>query len=272
MLTSLVCRAEHFRSDWFQRWRELVLVRSLAISGGYKPELHRKHWEWCAIAQALWERRMLLPGRRGLGFAVGREPLPALFAGYGAEVVATDLAPSAREADRWEQAGQHATSLEQLYVEQLIEREAFDQRVRFQFADMSSDWEFEPAGFDFVWSSCSFEHLGSLEAGLDFVVRSSRLLRPWGVAVHTTEYNVSSNDETITRGETVLYRQRDIEDLDRRLRRDGYCLARPDLFAGQEAPDRRYDVPPYDPEAGRDHVKLLIGDFVATSVLLIVLA
>jgi len=42
--------------------------------------LHRKLWEWCFIAQALFERGMLERGLRGLGSAVGSEPLSALFA------------------------------------------------------------------------------------------------------------------------------------------------------------------------------------------------
>ena len=54
--------------------------------------LHRKIWEFCFIAQALDERGMLARGRRGLGFAVGTEPLPAMFASRGCAIVATDLA------------------------------------------------------------------------------------------------------------------------------------------------------------------------------------
>ena len=34
---------------------------------------------------------LLAPGRRGIGFGVGTEPLPALFANRGVEVVASDL-------------------------------------------------------------------------------------------------------------------------------------------------------------------------------------
>jgi hypothetical protein len=68
--------------------------------------------------------------------------------------------------------------------------------------------------FDFLWSSCSLEHLGSLEAGMDFVKQSTDLLKPGGVAVYTTEFNVSSNDETLTSGPLVVYRKRDVEKLD----------------------------------------------------------
>ena len=41
--------------------------------------------------------------------------------------------------------------------------------------------------FDFIWSSCSFEHLGSLGEGERFVLEALRFLKPGGVAVHTTE-------------------------------------------------------------------------------------
>ena len=45
-------------------------------------------------------------------------------------------------------------------------------------------------GFDFTWSSCALEHLGTLAAGADFVVAQMDCLRPGGVAVHTTEFLV----------------------------------------------------------------------------------
>ncbi len=35
---------------------------------------------------------MLVPGRQGLGFAVGHEPLSELFASLGCKILATDLA------------------------------------------------------------------------------------------------------------------------------------------------------------------------------------
>ena len=44
---------------------------------------------------------------------------------------------------------------------------------------------------------------------------SLRFLRPGGIAIHTTEFNVSSNDNTVADGDTVIYRKRDIEDLAR---------------------------------------------------------
>jgi len=62
-------------------------------------------WEWLFIAEALSERNMLVRGRRGLGFGVGREPLVALFASFGPEIVATDLDPARALAAGWTDSG-----------------------------------------------------------------------------------------------------------------------------------------------------------------------
>ena len=270
-LTSVVCRAEHFRSEWFRHW-QAVLMPQLAENEAPSRPLHRKLWECCAITQALSERGMLAGGRCGLGFAVGREPLPSLFAMHGVRVTASDLHPGEPAADVWMRTGQHASHRDDLYVGHLVSRDAFDQLVSFAYVNMLGEWTFRAAAYDFVWSACSFEHLGSLRAGLDFVVRASALLKPGGVGVHTTEFNVSSNAETLATGGTVLYRRRDIEELDGALRRHGFRLAQPDFFPGQDSSDELYDIPPYGPDTGRDHIKLLLSGFVTTSMLLIVLA
>src|SRR5918998_283444 len=192
MLTSSVCRRAHFEEGWLDRWSRMF---------GYPDPLgqphgsHRKVWEWCAIAQCLAERGMLRPGRLGLGFAVGTEPLAAAFAARGAVVLATDLA-LADSHEGWTATGQHAASKEALWHSDLVDRAGFERRVVFADADMRTLEGLLPI-WDFAWSSCALEHLGSLEAGWDFVVSSARLLRPGGVAAHTTEFNVSSGRDTI---------------------------------------------------------------------------
>jgi hypothetical protein len=122
--------------------------------------------------------------------------------------------------------------------------------------------------FDFIWSSCSFEHLGSLGAGLKFVEASSDLLKPGGIAAHTTEFNVSSDDDTWTSGETVLFRRRDIEELAERLASRSVILRKVNFDAGEHIFDREHDFPPWYVN-GRQHVKLKLGDFVVTSILLV---
>jgi SAM-dependent methyltransferase len=270
MLRSIVCRYEHFQSDWYRRWAVKLPLAHYGIDPSTDPKRpHRKAWEWCAIAQGLSERGMLEAGRKGCGFAVGREPLAPLFASLGADILATDLAPSS-EATPWADTGQHAASLEAIYRPEILDRESFHSRVRFRPADMRRlDLWGEERNFDFLWSACSIEHLGSLDAGMTFVAESARLLRPGGWAAHTTEFNVSSDSDTVETGDSVLYRERDIRALDRRLRAIGCGLCRCDFFAGDAPEDLDFDLPPYG-LAERQHVKLLLSGFVCTSMLLIV--
>jgi SAM-dependent methyltransferase len=270
MLASIVCRYEHYLSDWYRRWAAKLPLTHYGIDPSIVPKRpHRKAWEWCAIAQALSEREMLEPGRKGCGFAVGREPLAALFASLGPDILATDLPPSS-EATPWANTGQHAASLKAIYRPEILDPQTFDSRVRFHSVDMRKlDLLPEDHGFDFLWSACSIEHLGSLGAGMTFVAESARLLRPGGWAVHTTEFNVSSDSDTVESGDSVLYRERDIRALDRRLRAVGCGLCRCDFFAGDAPEDLDFDLPPYG-LAERQHVKLLVSGFVCTSMLLIV--
>lgn len=271
MLTSVVCRREHWDQDWFAHWAELFTAAA-PIGGAFVPAhivFHRKIWEWAAISQALDERGMLAPGKRGGGFAVGREPLASPFAQRGVDILATDLSATDDSTQHWSAAGQHAASLDALRWPDLIDRPTFDARVRFMAQNMRALDPGQLGQFDFIWSSCSFEHLGTIEAGLQFVLRSTELLKPGGIAVHTTEFNISSEDATIAAGENVLYRGRDISALAHRLRLIGCALERFDPFPGTAAEDIDYDYPPFY-ENGRQHVKLLLGGFVSTSCLLII--
>lgn len=269
MLTTMLCRYEHFLTDWHAAWSA-----ALGYRDGTPPEqlpadhFQRKIWEWCAIAQALAERDMLRPGRRGIGFAVGRERLPALFAAHGVAVLATDQ-PAASATTDWGKLGEHAANREALFHGGVCGRAAFDAGVQFEPVDMRRLDGLARGGFDFAWSACALEHLGTLEAGLAFVRHSAALLRPGGVAVHTTEFNVSSDTATVAAGDAVIYRRQDLERLDRRLRLQGSGLARLDLFAGDHPYDLAWDYPPFFSH-GRPHLKLLLDGFVATSALLIV--
>jgi Methyltransferase domain len=226
-------------------------------------------WEFCAIAGVLEERDMLRPGLSGLGFAVGTEPLSFLFASYGVKIIATDLAPEATD-ESWIATGQHASSVDVLFQSTLIEKPKFDDLVFFRHADMRAlDDDLGVGQFDFLWSSCAFEHLGSLQAGTDFVLNAMRFLRPGGVAVHTTEYNVSSNDDTLTAGVNVIYRRRDIEQLALDLRKQCCGLEAVDFDPGTHIFDLNFDRQPFY-KSGRRHIKLELGGYICTSILLVI--
>ena len=233
----------------------------------YPFHWHRKLWEWVFIIHHLLESGMVRKGCKGLVFGVGSERLPAVFASLGAEVLATDAPIEIGQEKGWKDTGQHASALSSIRYTDIVDADIFDRKVSYDTCDMN-DILPELSGFDFNWSSCCFEHLGSLDAGMQIVVNAvEKTLREGGVAVHTTELNLSSDEETLEEGDTVIYRRRDIEELVRVLCDRGH-LVKPFVIA----PDSHYydfyvDVPPY---THNPHLKLLLGKYVTTSVGLVV--
>ena len=224
------------------------------------PKTHRKQWEFCYILQALSRSGAMSPGLRGLGFGVGEEPLTALFAAYGVEVMATDLAPERAHELGWTATDQHARDKEILNSRGICEAEAFERLVTFRNVDMNAI-DAGLVDFDFCWSACALEHLGSIELGLSFIENSLKCLKPGGIAVHTTELNCGSDDETIDHAETVLFRQRDLTALARKLRRAGHQLD-VNFTLGNQQFDQHIDVPPY---SSNNHLKLELSGHVTTS-------
>jgi hypothetical protein len=259
-----LCRQEDIEAPWLHHWCARL---------GMVPIYHRKVWEECFVAQALWEAGMLAPRRRGLGFAVGRELLPAFLAAQGVEVLATDLRARDPRAERWDSTGQHASGTDHLFYPHLIERAAFDARIAFRPVDMTAIPEDLRQGeFDFLWSVCSLEHLGSLAAGTDFVLRAMACLRPGGVAVHTTEYNLAETGPTLEGGGTVLYQRAHLEALGERLAAEGHRLVPIDFGQGQGVLDLFVDLPPFAHADGAQlvadtpHLRMALAEYVATSI------
>jgi hypothetical protein len=242
------------------RYRELC---SLLFS---PPVLHRKMWEWAFIVHNFLEAGVIEIGKRGICFGVGVESLPALFAARGAAITATD-APPEIGLHGWSTTGQHAASRDSLRQPQICPDNRFDELVTYRHCDMNNiDSDF--TNYDFAWSSCCFEHLGSIEAGMQFVINCvERCLRPGGIAVHTTELNLSSDEDTISSGPTVIYRRKDIRELIDRLIARGH-----DVQPFKPAPDVHVldfhvDAPPYTHDP---HLKLALGRYVTTSVGIVV--
>lgn len=226
---------------------------------------HRKVWEWVFIIHKLREAGMLKHGMRGLVFGVGQEKLPALFAGLGATIVATDAPPEI--GAHWSSSLEYSDSLEKLRFPEIVANEIFDQNVSYRHCDMKAIDD-ELTGFDFTWSSCCFEHLGSLEAGMQFVVDSvEKTLKVGGIACHTSEFNLSSDESTVEVGETVIYRRKDMLNLVERLRSLGHEVEPFIIAPDSHFMDYYVDVPPYSLEP---HLKLQIGQYVATSVGIVV--
>lgn len=254
-VVSQPCTAAQFATPQYRAWCDAFRAT---------PVLHRKQWEWCYILQALDEAGVVRPGARGLGFGVGTEPITAVLAARDCEIVATDLPAGGADADAWRTTGQHAGDVAHLDRDGLCPPDEFAARVTFRPVDMNSVPD-DLTGFDFTWSSCAMEHLGDLEAGLRFFAHQVECLRPGGVGVHTTEFNVASNDATVTRGHTVVYRRRDIERLVRDATRAGHGM-RATFRLGDAPDDLHVDVPPWS----LPHLRMAAYGFVLTSYGLVV--
>ena len=256
-LASCQCSQAQLQSPQFQEWAVRMSEKRM--------HFHRKIWEFCFIAQALYERGVLIPGSRGLGFGVGQEPLSALFASLGCEIVATDLPTEEADSGQWVETSQHASSLEALNNRGICDPDAFPERVSFRFVDMRK-LPNDLGSFDFMWSSCSLEHLGTIALGEEFIIQSLQYLKPGGVCVHTTEYNVLSNIFTLTKGSAVIFRKRDLRRIANRLRQRGYHVNL--NFTNGDLPyDFYIDPPPYKQEI---HLKLWLSYYIVTSFGLIV--
>lgn len=254
---SQMCTADQMSEPLYAQWCERI---------GQAPSRHRKQWEFVFICRVLEYYGALREGARGLGFGVGIEPLSSTFAAAGCHIVATDLAADDDRATAWNNTDQLGANLRQIYHPQLCDEAAFFERVRFREADMNAI-PADLTGFDFTWSSCAYEHLGSIQAGLDFFENSLACLKPGGIAVHTTELNLSSNTNTLDDGTTVIFRRRDFEQLATRLIRQGHEVIPITFDSGQTELDRVIDLPPYSNDA---HLRLALLRWVATSFGMIV--
>ncbi|MEG4623568.1 glycosyltransferase [Microcoleus sp. w1-18aA5] len=260
-VTSKLCVNRDFETDYYEHW-----IDKLQAS----KTIHRKNWEWVVMSQALNERGFLKPGKKGMGFAVGNEPLPSAFASLGCEIVATDQNYDIPEAqEHWATTDQLCRGKQALNEKQICPPETFDKLVSFREVDMNNIPEDLKQGeFDFIWSSCAFEHIGSIEHGLRFAKESLKCLKPGGMAIHTTEFNCSSNEGTLNTDNLVFFRHRDIQRLISELTAEGYRVEPPDYWMG----DSKYDLTPMKDLSNQwaPHLKIELGGYIATSLLLII--
>lgn len=233
--------------------------------GEVRNTLNRKTWEWAYIAEATTQAGLMTAGRKALGFGVGNEPMPALFASRGLDVLATDQA--AEVGAEWDSTGQLMTGLGGLSRPFLVDDDELAARVTLRNVDMNA----VPADlgtFDVVWSSCVIEHLGSPQRGLDFVLESCKLLAPGGIAVHTTELELTPRDNTADYGHCAVYRLEDLRGLAERLS-EVNCTASFNFTVSMDTPaDRWISLVLVEGESAPPdiaHLKLAISDSVSTS-------
>ncbi len=252
-------------SDWVAHW-----CNELKIPVVY----HRKIWELCFVLQSIYNRGHIRAGAKGLGFGCGTEALPSYFAAHGVSIMATDQAPQSAEQAGWVHTGQHATALDQCFMPHLVDRAQFDRNVAMRFVDMN-DIPDDLTDFDFCWSICALEHLGSIDHGLRFIENSLKTLRPGGLSVHTTEFNIREDGPTIDNWPSVAFQRRHMERITATLRAQGHKVAPFDYSLGDGPLDRFVDLPPFVQDLPDNinqwlgppaHIKLAMDGLVVTCI------
>jgi SAM-dependent methyltransferase len=274
-LVSKATTQDDMESAWFSYWCQQLKIA---------PLYHRKLWEYAFVLQCLHDKGLLSAGTRAMGFGCGEEPMASYFASLGMDVLVTDLDPAQVAGKGWAETQQHAKNREFAYRKDLVSREAFDAQVTHQFVDMNAIPDV-PQPYDLCWSICAMEHLGSIDAGMAFVENSLKVLKPGGLAIHTTEYNYLSDNDTRESGETVLFLRKHFQALAERLHASGHELLGPDYSVGHGVLDDFIDIPPYayesqgwlinaqTPHKDADfpaHLKLSVAGYASTCFALVV--
>lgn len=276
--TSQLCNQEFFGLPLFQYWSNIIIEywndyieQAKEVNPHNMPNgilLHRKLWEFIYIIQALYENGCLKEGKKGLGFGVGTEILPSLFASMGCEILATDLDYNTEEAKHWLAGGQNTqNNINLLNKFKLCSDEIFNKNVSFIPLNMNNIPE-TLKDFDFNWSSCALEHIGGLENSINFLIENLKTLKSGGIAVHTTEYNLSSNTDTLLDPNCVIFREKDIKEAIKRLEKLGHYVYPLDLREGTYIADNYVDIPPY--YKNNVHLRLQTAGYKTTSIGLII--
>jgi len=256
---------EDLESDWVAYWLGELKLPVI---------FHRKLWEYAYVLQAVYEHGLLRPGARALGFGCGEEPIASYLASQGVDTLVTDLETEIAKSAGWLDSNEHSSTLESSFKKDLVDRPVFDKLVKHRFVDMNSIPS-DLVGYDFCWSICSMEHLGSTRHGIDFVINTMKTLRSGGISVHTTEFNFNNDEQTLDNNpHCVLFQKKHFAQLAEELTNKGYEVFPLDFFVGNKPLDSFIDVPPYGshwPEgdsAGQSivtaHIKSAVAGYAST--------
>jgi SAM-dependent methyltransferase len=221
------------------------------------PTQTRRSWEQTWIVSMLATAGMIEPGRRGMGFGVGRERIPALLGSRGVKVLASDTPHQPAEVQL-----PPGAQLMALFHPEILHLEDFEQVVEYRPVDMTSVPADLDEMFDFCWSASALDRLGSVAAAMQFIEDSLRVLRPGGIAVHTMAFNIRSDTVTLEHPALSLLRRRDLEALAAQLQVMGHELLPVNFHPGLDPLDGEVAIGPDAPP----RLKQRHGGLVFTSL------
>jgi len=274
---SNLCNHEDFVTKEYEDFCNMLFCKHKRI--------HRKQWEFYVIHKKLSEHLCNFDNKFGLGFAVGEEELVPLFVKLNASIIASDLDPNDDSSKDWINSSQHMSNGFAKYINSgYIEKDLFEKKCKLEYINMNNiPKQFLNNEYDFIWSSCALEHLGSIQNGLDFIINSLKCLKKGGIAVHTTEFNFKSNNETLETKSCVSFRKKDFDWLIQKVESLGYYIEpinynRPDTIVNNYVDKFPYkgstsaiffDLNNYD--VLKSHINLEINGHCSTSIYFVII-
>jgi hypothetical protein len=212
-----------------------------------EPLIDNKYWQYVTLLHNIHTNFGSIEGngeKKALVVGVGQEPTVSFLADAGWRITATDFLDN-EKAEAWATTSQLADGKESLFRKQLCKKSTFDSQVDFINLDMNvipTDFDEK---FDLVWSLCALGHIGGYQKGLDFVNRSRQLLKPGGIAVHTTEMDSSLVLGKFDTPDLSFYKRVDLESLLHTISESGFHVPEHDFGIGCGVLDKELDVSPY---------------------------
>ena len=191
-----ICNA----ADWFDPTMQRILHEEF----GQLPRFHRKQWESAKIFETLAESGYLNRETTGLSLGSGTEHVLYVIARHVKKLWATDLymAHSA-----WDNA---RTDNPELFVTSQAPFPLPAHCLSVKTMDMRSI-DFPDETFDFAYSSCAIEHIGDYQDFVRHLHEVSRVLKPHGTYVCTTELTYS--EATIQQRGNYIFSRHFLEEL-----------------------------------------------------------
>ena len=168
-------------ADWFDNEFNSIVINELKE----QPRLHRKQWEFAMIFLALRKLGFLEADKTGLSMGGGTERVLYSIAKHVKKLFVTDLYD---ENTSWDCA---RTLNPDDLIKNNMPSEITTNNITALKMDMRS-LDFEDNTFDFCYSSCAFEHIGSFDDFGQHLDEVYRCLKPEGVYVFTTELQLGN--------------------------------------------------------------------------------
>src|SRR4030042_3099849 len=172
-LRSKICDA----ADWFDPELLTVIQQHLQEV----PRFHRKQWEFAMIFLMLQKLGLLNNRNIGLSMGGGKELLLYAIARQINKLIVTDLYDPSTE---WDCA---RTGDPDEFIKMNKPFPVDDSHVQALRMDMLQ-LEFKDETFDFCYSSCAIEHIGSDTDFRQHLQEAYRVLKPGGIYILTTEF------------------------------------------------------------------------------------